>query len=64
MSLHFGEPDVMTVAAVSIKLPTFWAAQPWARFIQAEAQFDIRGITKDSTVNCCYNSEMMLKRRL
>ena len=35
--------------AVSIKLPTFWTAQPHVWFQQAEAQFTIRGITADPT---------------
>lgn len=35
--------------AVSIKLPTFWTAQPHVWFQQAEAQFTIRGITADQT---------------
>ena len=35
--------------AVSIKLPTFWTAQPQVWFQQAEAQFTIRGITVDDT---------------
>jgi cleavage and polyadenylation specificity factor subunit 1 len=39
----------MTESAVSLKLPTFWASQPRAWFVQAEAQFTIRGITQDST---------------
>ena len=39
----------MTDAAVSLKLPNFWASQPRAWFIQSEAQFALRGITEDST---------------
>ena len=35
--------------AVSLKLPTFWAAQPHVWFQQAEAQFTIRGVTADQT---------------
>ena len=35
--------------AVSIKLPTFWTAQPHVWFQQAEAQFTIRNITADQT---------------
>lgn len=34
---------------MSIKLPTFWAAQPQVWFQQAEAQFNIRNITADQT---------------
>lgn len=39
--------------AVSIKLPTFWTAQPHVWFQQAEAQFTIRGITADETKYAC-----------
>jgi len=35
--------------AVAIKLPTFWTAQPTVWFAQAEAQFNIRNVTQDST---------------
>ena len=35
--------------AVSIKLPTFWTSEPHVWFAQAEAQFNIRGITADDT---------------
>ena len=35
--------------AVSLKLPTFWTSQPQVWFAQAEAQFNIRGITVDET---------------
>lgn len=37
------------VAAVSLKLPTFWAQQPLVWFAQAEAQFELRSITADRT---------------
>lgn len=51
----FGEPRLstdclrMTESAVALKLPTFWASQPRAWFIQAEAQFTLRNITADDT---------------
>ena len=35
--------------AVSLKLPTFWTAQPEVWFTQAEAQFTLRGIAADDT---------------
>ena len=35
--------------AVSLKLPTFWTSQPDVWFAQAEAQFNLRGITADDT---------------
>lgn len=37
------------IAAVSIKLPEFYQADPLSWFLQAEAQFGIWGITKDKT---------------
>ena len=39
----------MAVDAVALKLPTFWTSQPETWFTQAEAQFNLRGITEDST---------------
>ena len=39
----------MDVSTVAVKLPTFWPAQLATWFIQAEAQFALRGITTDST---------------
>ena len=35
--------------AVALKLPTFWAEQPKIWFAQAEAQFALREITKETT---------------
>ena len=35
--------------AVSLKLPTFWTAQPEVWFTQAEAQLNLRRITADET---------------
>jgi len=37
------------VAAIAIKLPTFWPNQAAVWFLQAEAQFAIRGVTADDT---------------
>ena len=37
------------LAAVAVKLPTFWTTSPSAWFAQAEAQFTTRKITEDAT---------------
>lgn len=36
-------------ASLSIKLPIFWTNYPEAWFLQAEAQFNLKGISRDST---------------
>jgi len=36
-------------AAVQVKLPVFWVQNPAVWFAQAESQFALRGITRDST---------------
>ena len=42
-------PEVPTTAAVQIKLPSFWITNPEVWFVQAEAQFAVRGVTSDQT---------------
>ena len=39
----------MDISSVAVKLPTFWQTNTAAWFIQAEAQFALRGITADDT---------------
>ena len=43
------EPTPPTVAAVAIKLPSFWTRKAEIWFAQAEAQFLIRGIVDETT---------------
>lgn len=38
-----------SVSKVAVKLPTFWADKPAVWFAQAEAQFELSGITTEST---------------
>ena len=42
----------MLEKAVSLKLPTFWTAEPQIWFTQAEAQFVFRKIFADGTSYC------------
>lgn len=39
----------MSENAVSLKLPAFWTSQPEVWFAQAEAQFNLRGVTASDT---------------
>lgn len=41
--------EVSTIAAVAIKLPSFWPNQPKIWFAQAESQFVLRGISSEDT---------------
>ncbi|XP_035217728.1 uncharacterized protein LOC118191048 [Stegodyphus dumicola] len=41
--------DDLNISRVSIKPPPFWKVSPTLWFAQLEAQFDIAGITVDST---------------
>ena len=43
------DQDTHEANAVSIKLPTFWPQRAQIWFVQAEAQFTIKGITADVT---------------
>lgn len=38
--------------AVTVKLPPFWPQQPRVWFAQAEAQFELKGITQEGTRYC------------
>ena len=42
-------PTHAQVNAVALKLPMFWPTAPEVWFMQAEAEFDIKGITGEST---------------
>ncbi|XP_059086927.1 uncharacterized protein K02A2.6-like [Tigriopus californicus] len=44
-----GQSQNSCLSAVGLKLPTFWPMRAKVWFVQAEAQFDIRGITQDGT---------------
>ena len=46
--MHDDQPQASLHAAL-IKLPPFWAQKPQTWFVQAEAQFHIKGITQEVT---------------
>jgi len=47
--INDASPTVPVAAAVSIKLPPFWTANPTLWFLQIEAQFSSRSITAERT---------------
>ena len=49
MHLRIMTTDSAGVAAVSLKLPTFWPERTAVWFVKAEAQFHTHGISQDET---------------
>lgn len=43
------QPPVRHIERVAVKTPPFWKAEPKLWFIQLEAQFDLSGVTADTT---------------